>query len=333
MRRPVAALATGGARSHNGARPQRGRRWGRSSVLAGSAGFALSCLLCFGEVEGASGRNIEETASWRVALFFVVFLVLSLVLEQFFHALEHCLHHIGQVGLEEAVHKIKEELMLMGFISLMLIALEENIVRLCVEPKVTPEGIFCCSVSVENSSHYTARAEECCGLGYGDAGYVSGGGDGYDDDVFSDYRRRQLAAAGGGGTATECPLTDEYVACMNDTLNDWVAAGGYVPGSDSNLLSVCPAPGQTTHHLPSGAHAFECLDVWTDPETGIEYPYDSFMDPTALHNLHTLIFLTALFHILYVHVYSVVVATVNFRTSQRRSSFFFFNGQEQRRSS
>lgn len=43
----------------------------------------------------------------------------------------------------------------------------------------------------------------------------------------------------------------------------------------------------------------KCHDYWTDPETGEEYVYDSFMDALALHNLHTLIFLTALFHILY----------------------------------
>lgn len=212
-------------------------------------------------------------------MFFVFFLVLSLLLEQFFHHLEHCLHHTGQVGLGEAVHKIKEELMLMGFISLMLIALEEKIVRLCVEPSLNPESIYCCSVQAPNISDFQAREAACCGLGVDD--YYSNS---------SSYGRR-LAA-------TDCEITDEYVACMNETVTDWANQGGYVPGSDSNLLDVCRAPGQTTGHLPSGAHAFECTDEWTD-ENGDTHQYASFMDALALHNLHTLIFLTALFHIVY----------------------------------
>jgi len=257
-------------------------------MFAGSIGLVLSVVLCFNnvaEVEGGAGRNIEETASYRVAIFFVVFLVLSLLLEQFFHQLEHCLHHIGQVGLEEAVHKIKEELMLMGFISLMLIALEEKIIRICVEPSVDPEGIYCCSVQAPNKTDFELRADACCGLGAGSAL------DSYYDYAYYSGGRRQLAVS-------ECEVTDEYVACMNATVTEWEELGGYIPGSDSNLLDVCPAPGQTTHHLPSGAHAFECLDTWTD-ENGVEHAFASFMDPTALHNLHTLIFLTALFHIVY----------------------------------
>lgn len=201
----------------------------------------FTCLLFLLQAdvaEGGAGRNIEETASYRVAIFFIFFLVLSFLLEQFFHRLEHCLHHIGQVGLEEAVHKIKEELMLMGFISLMLIALEEKIVRVCVEPSLSPEGIYCCSVEAPNRSWFDEKANSCCGLGA------------FENSSSS---HRMLGAS----SSLECPLTDAYVACMNDTVTQWEELGGYVPGSDSDMLDVCPAPGQTTHHLPSGQHDFE----------------------------------------------------------------------------
>ena len=100
---------------------------------------------------GILGRNgIEESPTWRVVVFLFLFLLISVLLEHFFHyAEQQCMHH-GQTGIVhvrararlhvracvcgcgvcvyvrvQAIHKIKEELMLLGFISLLLLVIEE----------------------------------------------------------------------------------------------------------------------------------------------------------------------------------------------------------------
>ena len=53
-----------------------------------------------------------------MSVFFLIFMILSWLAEYGFHLGEHYLKHKGHKGFLGAVHKIKEELMLMGFISL-----------------------------------------------------------------------------------------------------------------------------------------------------------------------------------------------------------------------
>jgi hypothetical protein len=68
----------------------RGRNWvGCTAVLL----LGLAGTACAG-----AGRTIEETESLRVAAFWLVFIILSLMVEKMFHFSEHSLEHAGKKG-------------------------------------------------------------------------------------------------------------------------------------------------------------------------------------------------------------------------------------------
>jgi hypothetical protein len=60
------------------------------------------------EANAGAGMNVEETQSWRVAVFWLIFLVLSYLLEKFLHEYHHHLEHKHQRGLIVALEKVKE---------------------------------------------------------------------------------------------------------------------------------------------------------------------------------------------------------------------------------
>ncbi|KAG5114694.1 hypothetical protein JHK82_037963 [Glycine max] len=78
------------------------------------------------------GRNLDETPTWAVAVVCFVLLSISITIEHIFHV-------IGKKhkrALYESLEKIKSELMLLGFISLLLTVGEGVISRICISEKV-----------------------------------------------------------------------------------------------------------------------------------------------------------------------------------------------------
>jgi len=98
-------------------------------------GFIFTLLFCLAfsptSVYAGAGLSLEETPSWRVILFLLAFLILSIIVEHSIHKLDHYLVHHGKLGPRAALTKIKDELMLMGFISLVLIIMEDMILAQC----------------------------------------------------------------------------------------------------------------------------------------------------------------------------------------------------------
>lgn len=105
----------------------------RTSRLTASAFLSLLIIFCQPwSTNAGAGNGIEESPSWRVALFLMLFLLISTGLEIFFHKVEHMCAHKGLYGHLHAIEKIKEELMLLGFISLILLAAEDKIANICI---------------------------------------------------------------------------------------------------------------------------------------------------------------------------------------------------------
>ncbi|XP_068645444.1 MLO-like protein 11 [Aristolochia californica] len=86
-------------------------------------------------------RSLALTPTWSVAAVLTVFVAVSLIVERSIHRLSHWLHKTHRKPLFEAVEKMKEELMLLGFISLLLTATSSLISNICIESKFY-EGIF-----------------------------------------------------------------------------------------------------------------------------------------------------------------------------------------------
>ncbi|KAL6570602.1 MLO-like protein 11 [Orobanche gracilis] len=80
-------------------------------------------------------RSLGSTPTWSVASVLTVFIVVSLLVECSIHRLSHWLKKTNRKPLQAAVEKMKEELMLLGFISLLLTATSSIISNICIPSK------------------------------------------------------------------------------------------------------------------------------------------------------------------------------------------------------
>ncbi|KAG8371618.1 hypothetical protein BUALT_Bualt13G0107000 [Buddleja alternifolia] len=104
--------------------------------------------------EGGEGEetSLEFTPTWVVAGVCTVIVAFSLAAERLLHYAGKYLKKKNQKPLYEALQKVKEELMLLGFISLLLTVFQSRIVKICV-PADTMEHLLPCSLSSKPSSH------------------------------------------------------------------------------------------------------------------------------------------------------------------------------------
>ncbi|KAH6804010.1 Seven transmembrane MLO family protein [Perilla frutescens var. frutescens] len=81
-------------------------------------------------------KTLEVTPTWAVAVVCFVIVVISIVIEQLIHHTESWLKKRRKAPLQESLEKIKAELMLLGFISLLLTILQDPLSNICVPRKV-----------------------------------------------------------------------------------------------------------------------------------------------------------------------------------------------------
>ncbi|XP_042001480.1 MLO-like protein 6 [Salvia splendens] len=81
-------------------------------------------------------KSLESTATWAVAVVCFVLVAISIVIEQLLHHTELWLKKKRKLALCEALEKIKAELMLLGFISLLLTVTQESLSDICVPKSV-----------------------------------------------------------------------------------------------------------------------------------------------------------------------------------------------------
>ncbi|KAG0498420.1 hypothetical protein HPP92_003111 [Vanilla planifolia] len=81
---------------------------------------------------GESSDTLEYTATWIVALICAIIIIVSLFAERFLHYLGKFLKHKRLDALFQALEKLKEELMLLGFISLLLSVFQSSITTICI---------------------------------------------------------------------------------------------------------------------------------------------------------------------------------------------------------
>ncbi|KAK9070496.1 hypothetical protein SSX86_010898 [Deinandra increscens subsp. villosa] len=81
-------------------------------------------------------RSLKITPTWAVAVVVFVILAISIALEYILHLIGHWLQHKHKKFLNEALEKIKAELMILGFISLLLTVGQQPISEICIPRKV-----------------------------------------------------------------------------------------------------------------------------------------------------------------------------------------------------
>ncbi|OVA00579.1 Mlo-related protein [Macleaya cordata] len=96
-------------------------------------------------------RSFSLTPTWSVATVLTIFIAVSLLLERLIHHLSSWLQKTNRKPLFEALEQMKEELMLLGFMSLLLTATSRTISNICIHSKFY-EGTFspCSRSEAEN---------------------------------------------------------------------------------------------------------------------------------------------------------------------------------------
>ncbi|GLU06085.1 hypothetical protein SLE2022_231480 [Rubroshorea leprosula] len=97
-------------------------------------------------------NSLEYTPSWVIAAVCFVIVLISLLVERGLHRLGKWLKRQDQDALFEALQRLKEELMLLGFISLLLTVLQSVLVRMCVPPYLTSH-MLPCKRHTESNNH------------------------------------------------------------------------------------------------------------------------------------------------------------------------------------
>ncbi|XP_038998326.1 MLO-like protein 1 [Hibiscus syriacus] len=92
---------------------------------------------------GEEGETLEFTPTWIVAAVCTVIVAISLAMERLLHVLGNLLKKKHQKPLFEALLKVKEELMILGFISLLLTVFQSAISKICVSKEILTSMLPC----------------------------------------------------------------------------------------------------------------------------------------------------------------------------------------------
>ncbi|KAK1388663.1 hypothetical protein POM88_016841 [Heracleum sosnowskyi] len=92
---------------------------------------------------GSGERSLQETPTWAVAIVCGVFVIISIIIEHGIHSLGKFFKKRKKNAMNEALEKIKAELMLLGFISLLLTVGTSYIVKICIPTKLGDTFLPC----------------------------------------------------------------------------------------------------------------------------------------------------------------------------------------------
>lgn len=101
--------------------------------------------------EGGEEAGLEFTPTWVLAVVCTIIIAISLLVERCIHYGGQLLKRKNQKPLFEALQEVKEELMLLGFISLMLTVLQGAISKICI-PERYVRHMLPCSLSEKEKS-------------------------------------------------------------------------------------------------------------------------------------------------------------------------------------
>ncbi|XP_057542528.1 MLO-like protein 10 isoform X2 [Amaranthus tricolor] len=96
-----------------------------------------------GHGHGNGGRKLSQTPTWSVAGVCAFIILISFLLEKALQSIGKWLTNKQKRALYEALDKIKEELMVMGFISLILTFSQGYITRICIPSRLADHMLPC----------------------------------------------------------------------------------------------------------------------------------------------------------------------------------------------
>ncbi|CAL9782674.1 unnamed protein product [Musa acuminata subsp. burmannicoides] len=100
---------------------------------------------------GGDSRELDQTPTWAVAAVCAVIVLISILLEKGLHHFGEWLNEKHKKALYEALEKVKDELMILGFISLLLIFGQSYIAKICI-PETLSNTMLPCPIKTDTGT-------------------------------------------------------------------------------------------------------------------------------------------------------------------------------------
>ncbi|XP_027338137.1 MLO-like protein 6 [Abrus precatorius] len=107
-----------------------------------------------------SEATLESTPTWAVATVCFILTVISILIEHLLHLLGKYFKRKRRKSLIEALEKIKSELVLLGFTSLLLTVSEKQIANICIPKSVGETLLPCASMTFDIAEEETKCADK-----------------------------------------------------------------------------------------------------------------------------------------------------------------------------
>ncbi|MCL7026761.1 hypothetical protein MKW94_024647 [Papaver nudicaule] len=166
---------------------------------------------------GGAGRSLEQTPTWAVAVVCFAMVLISIIIEHIIHLIGKWFQGKHKRALYEALEKIKSELMLLGFLSLLLTVGQGPISRICIPKSVAATWHPC-------NSEQEARLNNV-NSGGGDTPTSHNTGDNESEDLVGTLGRKLLSNI---STLSSNP-TPSLRRVLSGGSTDVCAAKGKVP--------------------------------------------------------------------------------------------------------
>ncbi|XVE61737.1 hypothetical protein DITRI_Ditri06bG0063600 [Diplodiscus trichospermus] len=150
----------------------------------------------------AETASLEHTPTWAVATVCFIFISVSIVLERSIHFLTNWLKKRQKHALTDAVKKLKSELMLLGFMSLLLAGTQSPISDICAPAKVADIMLPCRKKVVQSKINKVQAYDYQHSESKNTAVNFSSVNGLYDDILWKLHRR--LADEQSGGASDPC---------------------------------------------------------------------------------------------------------------------------------
>ncbi|XP_066376979.1 MLO-like protein 9 [Miscanthus floridulus] len=119
---------------------------------------------------GGNTRELDQTPTWAVASVCGVIVIISILLEKGLHHVGEFFSHRKKKAMVEALEKVKAELMVLGFISLLLVFGQNYIIKICISNHAANTMLPCKLKAVEAVGGHGKEPAEGAAAG-GDKGH------------------------------------------------------------------------------------------------------------------------------------------------------------------
>lgn len=102
-------------------------------------------------------RSLEETPTWAFAVVCFMLLAISIIIELLIHAIGKWLRKKHKSGLYESLEKVKGELMMLGFLSMLLTVFQDPLSKICISQNAASTWHPCSNPKAVSNSNATSH--------------------------------------------------------------------------------------------------------------------------------------------------------------------------------